>query len=164
MVAVVELPWYQKPEFAVILAVVSLPISVVASLYAQEIRRSFRWPRKRMVRSLLTFSEAELLWVEHLHDSAYNLLLWFGWCIYDMAKWVLLIMLLGLVTTITISLVAGHIVWTAWLFMIGPAIGTVIGRGTRQYGRIVSLYNYDNTIARLKVTIEQCRIELEKPL
>ena len=155
-------PWLTKPE--VIFSTVLTVLFFIGSLYAGEIRRSFHWPRKAMIKSLLKFSETELKWIELLHENAYYLLLWLARSVFDMFNLLFWIMASALVVNVIGYLVLKHFLWTSWVTVVfGPMMGAVIGRARRDYGIIKSLYNYDKTVATLKNNIEVCKAELGLP-
>jgi hypothetical protein len=152
--------WLTKPE--VIFSAGLGLVFFIASLYSAEIRRSFKLPRKKMVQSLLKFSENELQTIEFMHENAYYLLLWLARSVFDILNTLFWIMLAAIGVNMMAYFTVGHLLWTSWIVaFFGPMIGAILGQGRRNYGTIKALYDYANTVARLKRTIELCKAELQ---
>jgi len=154
--------WLTKPE--VIFSTVLSVILFVGALYAEEIRRSFRWPRKAAVKSLLQFSENELETIQMIHGSAYYLLLWlarFALDIWNILFWTLIC---GYAADILTFWITKHFIPSQFVItLLSPVIGMILAKGRREYGTIRALYDYDKRVAQLTENIELCRRELGLP-
>ena len=154
--------WLTKPE--VIFPMGLTVILFIGSLYAGEIRRSFHWPRKATVKSILRFSENELEVIEMIHGDAYHLVLWLARSVFDIFNILFWVLLFGYAANMTTFIITRHFIPSSFvLTLLSPVTGVIFAKLRRDYGTIKALYDYDNTVARLTKNIELCKRELGLP-
>jgi hypothetical protein len=157
-------PWLTKPE--VIFGTVLTLICFIGSLYSTEIRRGLRWPGQKMTRKMieshLELSEGQLQTLQRIHGDAYQLVLWLAWIMISLLRSQIMAVLFGLVVSSLLYLVTKDRWYLSPFAFLGIAIGNLANYGTRSYQIIKALYDYENSVARLKDTIDQCKAELAR--